>query len=87
MRILLVLVIVLAVLQVGAQSSPMGVLMGNVMDDRSKALASATVELTALQNGEIKKTVVTDKDGAFQISNIPFGMYNLKVSFVGFNTT
>jgi hypothetical protein len=86
MRILLVLVIVLAVLQVGAQSSPIGVLMGNVMDDRSKALASATVELTALQNGEIKKTVVTDKDGAFQISNIPFGMYNLKVSFVGFNT-
>jgi hypothetical protein len=86
MRILLVLLIGLVALQAGAQTNPVGILIGNVLDDKSKALASATVELSSLQHSDVNRAVVTDKDGAFRISNIPFGLYNLKISFVGFNT-
>ena len=60
--------------------------MGNVLDEKKKALESATVQLSGLKDSLQKKTVLTDKDGGFQISNIPFGYYSLKISFVGFNT-
>jgi len=63
-----------------------GIIVGNVMDDKKKALESATVQLSALKDSFPKNTVVTDKDGSFQISNIPFGYYSLKISFVGFHT-
>jgi len=63
-----------------------GIIVGNVLDEKKKALESATVQVFSLKDSLQKKTVLTDKDGAFQISNIPFGYYNLKISFVGFNT-
>ena len=63
-----------------------GIIVGNVLDEKKKALESATVQLSGLKDSLQKKTVLTDKDGGFQISNIPFGYYSLKISFVGFNT-
>jgi len=64
----------------------LGIIVGNVMDDKKKALESATVQLSSVKDSVQKKTVLTDKDGSFRLSNIPFGYYRLKISFVGFHT-
>jgi hypothetical protein len=69
-----------------AQSDNVGIIIGNVLDEKNKALESATVQLTSIKDSQQKKLSITDKDGAFQISNIPFGYYNLKISYIGFNT-
>ena len=68
-----------------AQSGPSGIVIGSVLDEKNKALEAATVELSG-QNKKVERTVITDKDGAFQISNIPFGYFSLKISFVGYHT-
>lgn len=60
--------------------------MGTVLDEKSKALESATVQLINLKDSQKQQTVLTDKDGWFQISNIAFGYYRLKVSYIGFHT-
>src|SRR6476469_1294983 len=61
-------------------------LVGNVLEEKSKALESATVQLSSLKDASQKKTTLTDKNGAFQILNIPFGYYSLRISYIGFNT-
>ena len=86
MKILLPVVICLLGIQAFGQSDNVGIIIGNVLDEKKKALESATVQLSGLKDSQQRKTVLTDKDGAFQISNIPFGYYNLKISYVGFNT-
>lgn len=68
------------------QSNNLGIIIGNVLDEKKKALESATVQLTNLKDPQQKKLALTDRDGAFQIVSIPFGYYSLKISYVGFNT-
>ena len=57
-----------------------------MLDEKKKALQSATVELINLKDAQQKRLAVTDKDGAFQIVSIPFGYYSLQISYIGFNT-
>jgi len=85
MRILLPLLLCFIGFTAIAQQD-VGIIIGNVMDEKKKALESATVQLTSLKDPQQKKLTLTDKDGGFQISNIPFGYYNLKISYIGFNT-
>jgi hypothetical protein len=86
MRILLPLLICLLHFQVSAQSNPSGIIIGNVLDEKKKALEAATVQLSNLKDSLLNKTVLTDKDGAFELSNIPFGYYRLQISYIGFST-
>lgn len=65
-----------------AQQNP-GVLAGNIMDDRQKALQGATVQLVSLADSLHKYSQTTDKDGHFNFSSVPFGLFKLKVSHVG----
>ncbi|MGZ3939680.1 MAG: carboxypeptidase regulatory-like domain-containing protein, partial [Flavisolibacter sp.] len=86
MRIVLVLVVCLIGFEAVGQTNAVGIVVGNVMDDKKKALQSATVQLSSLNGDPTTKLAVTDKDGGFQINNIPFGYYSLKISYIGFNT-
>jgi hypothetical protein len=86
MKILLPFLICLIGFEAIAQSNNVGIIIGNVLDEKNKALGSATVQLTSIKDSQQKKLSLTDKDGAFQISNISFGYYNLKISYIGFNT-
>lgn len=63
----------------------MGIVIGTVLDEKNKALEAATVELISYESGQ-PRSGMTDKDGAFQFSRIPFGFYHLRISFVGFHT-
>ncbi|MGZ5287319.1 MAG: carboxypeptidase regulatory-like domain-containing protein, partial [Flavisolibacter sp.] len=67
-----------------AQQHP-GIIMGNVLDEKNQALEGATVQLIRFSDSS-KLSTVTDKNGAFLLSSLPFGYYKFRVSFVGFNT-
>src|ERR1700736_3566943 len=56
-----------------------GSISGHAMDANRDALVGARVEVQP--NG---RSVVTDSDGAFTISDLPPGAYTLTVSYVGF---
>jgi hypothetical protein len=86
MRILLPLLICLIGFEAVGQSNNVGIIIGNVLDEKKKALESATVQITNLKDSQQKKLTRTDKDGAFQIVSIPFGYYSLKISYISFNT-
>ncbi|MBI5857129.1 MAG: TonB-dependent receptor [Sphingobacteriales bacterium] len=60
-----------------------GILSGNVMDEKKKALEAATVELISFKDSLQKQSKLTDKTGNFSISNIVFGYYKLRISYVG----
>lgn len=85
MKIFLSFLICLIGFKAVAQSNNLGIIIGTVLDEKNKALAGATVQLSNLKDSQNNKLVLTDKDGAFQISQIPFGYYRLKISYVGFN--
>lgn len=85
-RTLLIVALSIALLtsySVFSQSAPKGVLEGNVMDENSKPLVEASIELGPVSDTLDKRSVITDKNGAFSFSAIPFGYYRLKVSYVG----
>lgn len=62
----------------------MGIITGNLVDEKSKAVASATVALIPLDDSIAGKSVTTDKDGNFTITNIAFAWYKLRVSSIGY---
>lgn len=86
MKFLLCLFICVWGFEAVAQSNSLGIIVGNVLDEKGKALEGATLQLTSFGDNLWKKSVLSDKDGGFQISNIPFGYYRLKVSYVGLNS-
>ncbi len=65
-----------------AQSNELGTLEGIVLDGvNDLPLPNAVVKLF-----EIDKYDVSDKNGIFEFKLIPFGNYNVEVSFVGYKT-
>lgn len=86
MRILLLLLICFIGFEAFGQSDNLGIIIGNVMDEKKKALESATVQLINLKDTQRRKLTITDRDGGFQMVTIPFGYYSLKISYIGFNT-
>jgi hypothetical protein len=66
-----------------AQDTPPGIIAGNVLDEKKKALEGVSVQLISLEDSSNQKTTSTDNTGFFTITGIPFGHYRLKFSFVG----
>lgn len=86
-RIVVLLTLVLAPALSGlAQTAPpaVGIVSGNLLDGQQKAIAGATVELVLLSDSSFRKALVSDKDGAFQFLQLPFGYYRIGFSSVGF---
>ncbi len=66
-----------------SQSRELGTLEGIVLDGSSdQPLENAIVKLI-----ELEKFDVTDKNGIFELKSLPFGDYNIEISFVGYKTT
>src|SRR4051812_17874481 len=63
--------------------SKVGIIVGTAMDEKSRALKSATVQLIPLGDTVGGHTVLTDDYGGFRISGIAYGYYRLKLSYVG----
>ena len=65
------------------KSRIVGTLEGIVLDGSSdQPLENAVVKII-----ELNKFDVTDKNGIFEFKSIPFGDYNIEISYVGYKTT
>ncbi|MEO6612188.1 MAG: outer membrane beta-barrel protein [Chitinophagaceae bacterium] len=69
-----------------AQVNDPGLITGNIMDDKKKALEGASVEIISFKDSSLKKNTVTNKTGDFSFSTISFGFYRLRISYVGMQT-
>ncbi|HYE55853.1 MAG TPA: TonB-dependent receptor, partial [Chitinophagaceae bacterium] len=71
-------------LQVLAQQTPPGIITGNILDEKSKAVRDATVELVPFADSTKKRSMVSDKDGGFSFANLPLDLYKLRITYIGF---
>jgi hypothetical protein len=60
-------------------------LSGKVTDTSNAVLPGATVTLTQTETGAVR-SVVSDADGSYLVSNLPPGPYRLEVALQGFRT-
>ncbi len=66
----------------GAQTRVQGI----VREGKNGPLESASISLFKGPDTTVSRTTVTDKEGRFEFSNIPAGIYRVRVSVVGFET-
>lgn len=66
-----------------SQAREQGIISGNVLDENRKAVEGATVTLVSMQDSLIRHNTLSDKTGSFTLTNIAFGYYRLRLSFVG----
>jgi hypothetical protein len=66
-----------------AQISEKGQIYGVVLDNATnKPVESASVRV--MKDSSVVKGSSTDVDGKFNIDNIPYGLYNLSVNYIGY---
>ena len=62
-----------------------GSITGTLVDDSTSAPVSfASVALLNAQDSSLLTGVITDKEGKFQFKDLPYGMYVIKATFVGY---
>lgn len=57
-----------------------------MLDESKKAIQGATVELMLMKDSTRKFSGLTDLEGSFTLNNIPFGLYRLRITYVGLQT-
>ena len=72
--------LILLILPFSLFSQKMGNISGQVTDNEDYPLQGANVYIKALEKG-----AVTDRDGDFKIGRVPEGIYEMTVSFIGFD--
>ena len=83
MKSLFTLLITLTAFQALSQKDSSGLIIGSVLDEKSKALEGATVQLIPLADSFRKKTTLSNKDGGFELTGIGYGFYKLRISYSG----
>lgn len=64
-----------------------GIINGNVLEESSgKAVPDATVSLICLSDPSKGQSTITKANGDFSFNNLDFGIYQLKISGVGYST-
>lgn len=69
-----------------AAQSDRGAIAGTVMDSSGGVIADATVTATGADTGAVYKTTTTST-GAYHISDMQVGTYNISISSAGFKST
>ncbi len=82
-RIYLLLAALIGLSALATAQSNLGVLEGKVIDDNTKKPIEFVLVIIE-GGGGIKKSKYTDKDGEFEFTAIPAGLYNISVSLVGY---
>src|SRR5689334_3106339 len=86
MKIKTVLALFALIFTCSAFSQAAGKISGSVIDKSTKLpIESADVTLLTAKDSAVVKGIATDKEGKFSFSDIPFGQYSVRVSFVGYN--
>lgn len=79
-----ILTFLLILVFVGVTSAQSGAISGNLTDNGGEALIGANVVLTNTNTAKVYGTV-TDFDGNFTVGNLPYGSYDMNVSYIGFS--
>jgi outer membrane receptor protein involved in Fe transport len=66
-----------------SQGNDPGVIAGSILDESKKAMEGVTINLFALADTTKKRTTLTDKNGDFSFTKIPFGYYRVRFSSAG----
>lgn len=77
--------VILLAAGVAAAQSDRGAIAGTVMDSSGGVVADATVTATGADTGVVYKTITTST-GAYHISDMQVGIYNISVSSPGFKS-
>jgi hypothetical protein len=79
-----IILIIYCIPSYGQGTNP-GIIAGNLMDEKSKAISGASVELISL-NSAIpgKRSAASSSTGEFVFTGLGFGYYRLKVTYVGY---
>jgi len=85
LKLILTVTLVILSLKTIAQS-PVGLLAGNLTDEKSKAILGASVELASIKDSGYKKILATNAAGEFSFNGIPFGWYRLRITSVGYTS-
>ncbi|MBN1632629.1 MAG: TonB-dependent receptor [Ignavibacteria bacterium] len=65
-----------------------GIISGKVIDKSADLpLESATIQVINIIGDEFVNGGASDSRGEFRITNIPAGTYNIKISYIGYNTS
>jgi hypothetical protein len=78
-------VVILLAASVATAQSDRGAIAGTVLDSSGGVVADATVTATGADTGAVYKTTTTST-GAYRLSNMQVGTYNVSVSSTGFRT-
>jgi len=76
-------VLLLFALPAAGWSQTKGTISGHVTADNNEPLSNANVQI---QSANFKRGSVSDKKGAFQFVDVPFGKYTITVSSAGFES-
>ena len=69
------------------EKNAVGIITGNVLDNETgKGLGSATILVTLPGDSTARRSMITEPDGGFELSGLPFGYYRLVLSRVGYKT-
>jgi hypothetical protein len=84
--LLLVCIIMLPGFSANAEADN-GIITGKIIEDSTSLPVSyASVALLSASDSSLLTGKITDDKGNFQFENVPYGKYNLKVSFVGYKS-
>lgn len=71
------------VFQLSAQDNQ-GILFGRVIDDSKSELANAIIVITSHIQNSFERRVISKSDGTYQISNLPAGVYSVRIWHMGY---
>ena len=78
---------IIALLAVAITMSAQGTIKGKVEDGESKEpLSYVTVKVSKAGQSKVVKGTVTDMSGGFSVSGLPYGKYDVQMSFVGYKS-
>ena len=83
LRAVSLLVLIFALNTAYAQSGNAGAVRGTVADPSGAVISGASVNLVNAASG-LSRVVVSDAQGQFEFSNVPFNLYRISVSANGF---
>jgi len=86
LRSIYLVILLTLTLSASAQQKPknVGIIVGNLLTTDGKPAAYANIQLKLMTDSTSKRNAVTDKNGAFEFTDLPFGYYRLSASLVGY---